>query len=291
MNPSFFDELNRLWFDKVAAELTEAARKELPKKDFAVPATKSNTGEKAYPIPDRQHARSALGFAKMHGDSSDYARVRAKVEAKFPDMLKKASRLEEAKNIGRNVARHLGHAAGGALDTVTGPINTVTQGLSLNDSKRVASGVGGVAAIEGVHQLGIRRGRRAAEKEKDSTMLPPGQMPPIMKMGGTLMGLGPMINEAGHVAEGAPSGVKERVIGALANRFSHPMDLAGLGVLGLPAADQLQAHTRAGLSGKYNKEEVKKREILPHVAHPLAELGGLGMIAAPVAAQMIRGQH
>lgn len=290
MHPSFFDELNRIWFDKVAADLTEAARAKLPKKDFAVPASKSNTGEKAYPIPDRQHARSALGFAKMHGDSADYARVRAKVEAKFPDMLKKGSRLDQVKSVGRNVARHLGHAAGGALDTVTGPVNTATQGLSLNDSRRAASGFGGVAALEGVHQLGVRRGRRAAEKEKDSTMMPPGQMPPIMKMGsGTLAGLGPVLNTAEHTA--VPGGVKERLIGALANRFSHPMDLAGLGVLGLPAADQLQAHTRAGLSGKYNKEEVKKREVLPHVAHPLAELGGLGMIAAPVAAQMLRGQH
>lgn len=70
------------------AALTTEARNDLPKKDFAVPASKSNTGSKAYPIPDEQHARSALGFAKMHGDTSDYARVRAKVQARFPHMLK-----------------------------------------------------------------------------------------------------------------------------------------------------------------------------------------------------------
>lgn len=80
---AFFDEMN-----KIAAELTPKARAELPKKDFAVPASKSNTGEKAYPIPDEQHARSALGFAKMHGDSADYARVRAKVKAKYPHLVK-----------------------------------------------------------------------------------------------------------------------------------------------------------------------------------------------------------
>lgn len=73
--------------EKTAADLTPEARSELPKKDFAVSAKKSNTGEKAYPIPDRRHAASALGFAKMHGDSTDLAAVRAKIQAKYPDML------------------------------------------------------------------------------------------------------------------------------------------------------------------------------------------------------------
>jgi len=97
---------------KVAAELTSAAREDLPKKDFAVPASKSNTGEKAYPIPDKQHARSALGFAKMHGDTADYHRVLEKVKAKYPDMIKDktagaASAVGEM--IGRNtpVGKHL----------------------------------------------------------------------------------------------------------------------------------------------------------------------------------------
>lgn len=75
---------------KLAADLTAEQRDKLPPKDFAVKPGKSNTGKEAYPIPDRQHASSALGFAKMHGDSADLASVRAKVKAKFPDMLKKA---------------------------------------------------------------------------------------------------------------------------------------------------------------------------------------------------------
>lgn len=445
MHPSFFDELNRIWFDKVAADLTEAARAKLPKKDFAVPASKSNTGEKAYPIPDRQHARSALGFAKMHGDSADYARVRAKVEAKFPDMLKKGSEEKKEKtffernpNLGKfirgNAAAtgfalsNAGLAAGlahlsrqsagkpGAADILTrmrkasptpvddrfamdayggggfmpsarliddgssplshvrispdaapeilahelghaewnrNRVGRVTQGRAgqafrvgaqasglvglgaglLSDNPKVhaaatlapialyaptllneaAASIKGIKHIRGAggslggyakmmapafgtylasagHAVGsnlasqgIGGGIRSLFHKKRSE-------PDQVKEGsGTLAGLGPVLNTAEHAA--VPGGVKERLIGALANRFSHPMDLAGLGVLGLPAADQLQAHTRAGLSGKYNKEEVKKREVLPHVAHPLAELGGLGMIAAPVAAQMLRGQH
>ena len=76
--------------EKKAAPMTTEQRADVPGKDFAVKAKKSNTGKEAYPIPDRQHATSALGFAKMHGDAADLAAVRAKIKAKFPDMLKAA---------------------------------------------------------------------------------------------------------------------------------------------------------------------------------------------------------
>jgi hypothetical protein len=82
---AFEDEIR-----KIAAPLTAEQRSDIPGKDFAVKAKKSNTGKEAYPIPDRQHASSALGFAKMHGDAADLASVRAKIKAKYPDMLKAA---------------------------------------------------------------------------------------------------------------------------------------------------------------------------------------------------------
>jgi hypothetical protein len=85
---SFSTEMQKIGgCTKLAEELTSEARSKLPGKDFAVKAKKSNTGQEAYPIPDRQHARSALGFAKMHGDSADLSAVRAKIKSKFPDML------------------------------------------------------------------------------------------------------------------------------------------------------------------------------------------------------------
>lgn len=74
-------------FMKMAYEIKPADRPSIPKKDFAQPG-KEEAGHKGkYPIPDRQHAKSALGFAKMHGDSAAYAAVRAKIKSKFPDML------------------------------------------------------------------------------------------------------------------------------------------------------------------------------------------------------------
>lgn len=93
---------------KTAADLTPEARAKLPAKDFAVKAKKSNTGHEAYPIPDRQHARSALGFAKMHGDEADLAAVRKKIEAKYPDMLKAGSTGDIVKVAGGLLARLAG---------------------------------------------------------------------------------------------------------------------------------------------------------------------------------------
>jgi len=65
----------------------------------------------------------------------------------------------------------------------------------------------------------------------------------------------------------------------LEKQASHEgLEHAGLGLLALPSIDELQAHVRAGLSGKYNPHEVEKREFLPAVAHPAAEVVGLGAL-------------
>jgi hypothetical protein len=78
----FLDELT-----KIGEELTEQARSHIAKKNFAVSAKASNTGKPAYPIPDKAHARAALGFAAMHHDKKDLAEVRKDVEHKFPGMV------------------------------------------------------------------------------------------------------------------------------------------------------------------------------------------------------------
>ena len=72
--------------EKKGEDLTEAARSHIAKKNFAVSAKASNTGKPAYPIPDKAHARAALGFAAMHHDKKDLAEVRKDVARKFPDM-------------------------------------------------------------------------------------------------------------------------------------------------------------------------------------------------------------
>lgn len=69
---------------KYAAALSADAREKLPSGDFVRPR-KGKAESGSYPIPDRAHARAALGFAAMHHgkDSAIYRAVKAKVDAKF----------------------------------------------------------------------------------------------------------------------------------------------------------------------------------------------------------------
>ena len=89
MRTAFEDELTKIAAAKEAKELTPEARSHVAKKNFAVSSKASNTGKPAYPIPDKAHARSALGFAAMHGDKKDISEVRKDVARKFPGMVKK----------------------------------------------------------------------------------------------------------------------------------------------------------------------------------------------------------
>ncbi len=69
---------------KQANMLSTGERESLPKSDFVRPS-KGKAQSGSYPIPDQQHARSALGFAAMHHgkDSAIYKAVAAKGKAKF----------------------------------------------------------------------------------------------------------------------------------------------------------------------------------------------------------------
>jgi hypothetical protein len=60
------------------AKLTAEERKSLKKSEFALP------GKRAYPIPDKSHARNALARVSQFGSPAEKARVRAAVHRKFP---------------------------------------------------------------------------------------------------------------------------------------------------------------------------------------------------------------
>lgn len=59
------------------AKLTSKQRNALPKSDFAL-----QNGR--YPIPDANHARSALSRVSQFGTPAEKAKVRSKVHKKFP---------------------------------------------------------------------------------------------------------------------------------------------------------------------------------------------------------------
>lgn len=65
------------------AKLTSKKRKSLKKSTFAIPS------RRAYPIPDKAHARNALARVAQHGTPAEKKAVRAKVRKKFPSIGKK----------------------------------------------------------------------------------------------------------------------------------------------------------------------------------------------------------
>jgi|SRR6185437_3217216 len=72
------------------ARLTYSERKSMPKSDFAVPSKRSG-GKGGYPIPDQNHARSALQRASEFGSPAVKSEVREKVEKKYPGMVHKGA--------------------------------------------------------------------------------------------------------------------------------------------------------------------------------------------------------
>ena len=67
------------------ARLTKRSRSRIKGSNVALPGRR-------YPIHDRAHARSALGFVAMHGTAGEKARVRAAVRRKYGMGRKRTSR-------------------------------------------------------------------------------------------------------------------------------------------------------------------------------------------------------
>ena len=79
---------------KFAAILSTQAREHISKKNFAEP------GKKKYPIEDKAHARNALARVSQFGSDAEKAQVRAKVYAKYPDMGKQSSLIDQSYSAG-----------------------------------------------------------------------------------------------------------------------------------------------------------------------------------------------
>lgn len=65
------------------SKLSYAARKKMPKGEFALPA-KRKGGKGGYPIEDESHARDALSRVSANGSPEEKEEVREKVHAKYP---------------------------------------------------------------------------------------------------------------------------------------------------------------------------------------------------------------
>ena len=63
------------------AKLTAAQRKALPKSDFGVPSKAPGPG--SYPMPDKQHAGIAKGYAKRFASKGEEKKIDAKANRKL----------------------------------------------------------------------------------------------------------------------------------------------------------------------------------------------------------------
>jgi hypothetical protein len=73
----------------MAHELSTKKRKQLSKKQFALP------GKRKYPIPDKAHARNALARVAQSGTPAEQKKVRAAVKKRFPSIGKKKKKKKK----------------------------------------------------------------------------------------------------------------------------------------------------------------------------------------------------
>lgn len=70
---------------KAATVLTQDARDDLKKREFAIPS------RRAYPIHDETHARAALSMVAKHGTPEEKSQVHAAVAKKYPGLAARSS--------------------------------------------------------------------------------------------------------------------------------------------------------------------------------------------------------
>ena len=76
--------------DKESSELKASDRAHIKKKNFGIPSRADNSEEKKksgnYPIHDKKHARAALAYGKRFLGPEQYAKLKARIYAKYPGM-------------------------------------------------------------------------------------------------------------------------------------------------------------------------------------------------------------
>lgn len=72
------------------------------------------------------------------------------------------------------------------------------------------------------------------------------------------------------------------------HKHEDAIELAGLGALAVPGLDTMQAHVRAGAGA--SEHQVAQKRLLSENTHAGADVGGLGVLAAPIIAGKLLGK-
>lgn len=78
-----------------------------------------------------------------------------------------------------------------------------------------------------------------------------------------------------------------RRFGNQLHKHEDAIELAGLGALAVPGLDTMQAHVRAGPGA--SEHQIAKKRLLGEKTHAGADVGGLGVLAAPIVAKKLLG--
>lgn len=115
------------WTSIREAELSTAARKSLPKSDFAIPAKAPGSG--SYPIGDIAHARNAL--ARSSGKPEEDT-VKAAVYKRYPQLKPGSTSEADRVTVLTDEARRLREGRKDILATTHGPVTSATTSHGLN---------------------------------------------------------------------------------------------------------------------------------------------------------------
>lgn len=113
--------------EKTGADLSpgSSAREDVPKKEFAMPgkSPEGHSEEKGkYPMPDKAHARAAIGFCAMHhgAGSSECQTVKSKAQTKLGSAAKLANDMMSSMSPSPMPAPAMGGMAGGMTPGTVG---------------------------------------------------------------------------------------------------------------------------------------------------------------------------
>lgn len=267
---------------KSAAELTDASRGQVAKKNFALTSKQSTTGKPAYPIHDEQHARSALGFVSMHGTPEQKAEVRKDIERKYPHLIKKTAALTGMREELFKIA-----SAGLLAKEAVSP-RWVRTHAGAGAWQHMLKDLRSPSALDRTMLPGRHSLRERVEQSKAlSESLPAGRG--SLKRQQVVDAAEAAISRAEERSKekfGA-AGLVGRISGALkGEKGTHIAEIAGLGTLAALPADTLQAKLRSRKGEDWEHKSLLGGER----GHAIGDIAGLGVLAAPSIAHLA-GRH
>ena len=281
------------FLEKMAADLTAAARDRVKTKNFALPE------ERRYPIHDESHARAALSMVAAHGSPGEKAQVHAAVAQKYPALAARSESIEkEAEKIVKERRKSMTASQARAgrrpmrVETMLRKENEGTlwkeafasfvQELSkearvpwiASEAAEHATDLGGLGLMA-MGSLDKLQTQLRGKDENKGSLMGGDTGRSSADLAGLAMMAAPSLAALRHKGPGLAGG---------GSKFTNVMNALSLGALAAPVADRIQARMRAQPG-----EDASSKQLLSDGTHHALELGGLAGLSVPVARNLARG--